>query len=341
VIKVGIVGMGGMGWFHAGKYLQLPNVALVAMADISPKRLDARHAVQINIEGDPQPVDLSNIARYADGSQLIAEGGVDVVDICLPTYLHARYTIEALQHGQHVLCEKPMALAVEDAQAMIDAARQSERLLMIAQCIRFWPEYRFLRDCVRDGRFGKLLSLNLTRIGGKPVWSWQNWFLDPARSGGPIHDLHIHDVDFVNYLLGKPDQLYSTARKTAVTGTYDVMHTVFNYAGGPQVQIHAGWSTVQIPFVATYDAWFERGFVRLDGRQTPALQVFENATKVESHAAEYDNRTDAYYNEIAYYVDCVKKGVAPAECPPESACASLGLIKQAIVSIESGQSVKI
>jgi predicted dehydrogenase len=95
MIKVGIVGMGGMGWFHASKYLRLPNAKLVAIADITPERLDARHAVQINIEGDQQPVDLSNVARYADGSQLIAESGVDVVDICLPTYLHARYAIEA------------------------------------------------------------------------------------------------------------------------------------------------------------------------------------------------------------------------------------------------------
>src|SRR5664279_3735733 len=130
MINVGIVGMGGMGWFHASKYMQLPNVNLVAIADITPERLEASHAVQINIAGDQRPVDFSNVMRYSDGSQLISNAGVDVVDICLPTYLHARYAIEALQHGRHVLCEKPMALSVVEAQAMINAARQADLLLM-------------------------------------------------------------------------------------------------------------------------------------------------------------------------------------------------------------------
>ncbi|MCL5998257.1 MAG: Gfo/Idh/MocA family oxidoreductase, partial [Chloroflexi bacterium] len=204
MINVGIVGMGGMGWFHASKYFLLPNVKIAAIADLSPDRLEAKNAVQINIDGDQRPVDFSTVARYGDAGDLIAQADVDVVDVCLPTDVHARYAIQALQQGRHVLCEKPMALTLEDAGAMVDAARTANRRLMIAQCIRFWPEYRFLRDCVQDGRYGKLLSLSLTRVGGQPGWSSRNWFLDPVRSGGPIHDLHIHDVDFVNYLLGKP-----------------------------------------------------------------------------------------------------------------------------------------
>jgi predicted dehydrogenase len=339
MIKVGMIGMGGMGWFHVSKLCQMPNVQIVALADITPERLEATHAVQINIAGDSKPVDLSAVARYTDGSRLIAEADVDVVDICLPTYLHSLYAIEALQHGKHVLCEKPMSLTLGEAQAMIDVSRQSNRLLMIAQCIRFWPEYRFLRDCVRDGRYGKLLSLNMSRTGGRPAWSWTNWFLDPTRSGGPLQDLHIHDVDFVNYLLGKPDQLYCSARKTAVTGTYDVAHTVFSYTDGPQVHIHAGWSYTQVPFVAIYDAWFEYGFIRYDGRFTPAVLVYENPLKVESKPAEFDATTDAYYNEIAYFLDCVAHDMNPGECPPESARDSLSLIRDAITSAESGQAI--
>jgi predicted dehydrogenase len=341
MIKVGIVGMGGMGWFHTSKIVQMPDASLTAIADVTPERLEARHAVQINIAGDEKPVDFSNITRYADASDLIASADVDVVDICLPTYLHARYACEALRAGKHVLCEKPMALSVPDAQSMVDASKEAGRLLMIAQCIRFWPEYRFLRDCVRDGRYGKLLSLSLSRMGGRPVWSWENWFLDPARSGGPICDLHIHDVDFVNSLLGRPARLFCSARKTAATGAYDVMHTVFDYAGGPQVHVHAGWSLSQMPFLAIYDAWFERGFVRLDGRQSPALQVFTDPMRVESCPAEFDTTHDAYHNEIAYFLSCVEQGVQPSECPPESARDSLGLIEQAIRSAETNQVINL
>jgi predicted dehydrogenase len=341
MIKVGIVGMGGMGCFHASKYVQMPNVTLAAIADITPERLEAKDAVKINIDGEQKPVDFSSVARYTEGSDLIAHADVDVVDICLPSFLHARYAVDALQHGRHVLCEKPMALSVQEAQTMVDASTQTGRLLMIAQCIRFWPEYRFLRDCVRDGRYGKLLSLSLARMGGRPVWSWQNWFLDPTRSGGPIFDLHIHDVDFVNSLLGKPARLYCSARKTEATGAYDVMHTTFEYGDGPQVHIHAGWSLPQIPFAAGYDAWFERGFVRLDGRQSPALQVFTDPMRVEGAPAQFEAATDAYYNEIAYFLSCVQSGARPAECPPESARDSLGLIQMAVQSIETGQVVTL
>ena len=337
MIKVGIVGMGGMGWFHASKLAQMPNAVITAIADVTPERLEAKHAVQINIAGDQRAVDFSHVARFNSSTELIASADVDVVDICLPTYLHAPHAIDALQHGKHVLCEKPMALSSREAQTMVDASTANQRLLMVAQCIRFWPEYRFLRDCVRDGRYGKLLSLNMSRIGGRPVWSWQNWFLDPTRSGGPAFDLHIHDVDFVHYLLGKPDAIYSSARKSDATGAYDVMHSVFTYAASPQVHIHAGWSKPQIPFIATYDAWFERGFVRLDGRQTPALQVFEDVMKSEGRAAEYDGQFDAYYNEIAYFLECVERNVAPAECPPESARDSIGLIETIVRSIETNQ----
>ncbi|MBL7200389.1 MAG: Gfo/Idh/MocA family oxidoreductase [Anaerolineae bacterium] len=333
MLRVGILGLGMMGRFHASRYAQVPNARLVAIADITPERLKAEDAVPGNIADGIAQADLGAVARYADASQLIAEAGVDVVDICLPTYLHARYAIEALGAGHHVLCEKPMALNVEQADRMIDAANRAGRRLMIAQCIRFWPEYRFLSRCVREGTYGKLLSLNMYRMGGRPIWSWENWFVDPARSGGPLYDLHIHDVDYVNSLLGLPEVVHATARMSEATGTYDVVHALYSYDGGPQVHIHAGWSTVQIPFQAGFDAWFERGFLRFDGKSDPPLQVYDDLEHARARPAEYE-KGDAYYNEIAYFVDCVEKNAYPEECPPESARDSLGLVTREIAAIE-------
>lgn len=333
MLRVGILGMGMMGRFHASRYAQVPNARLVAIADITPERLKAEDAVPGNIADGSAQADLGAVARYADASQLIAEAGVDVVDICLPTYLHARYAIEALGAGHHVLCEKPMALNVEQADRMIDAANRAGRRLMIAQCIRFWPEYRFLSRCVREGTYGKLLSLNMYRMGGRPIWSWENWFVDPARSGGPLYDLHIHDVDYVNSLLGLPEVVHATARMSEATGTYDVVHALYSYDGGPQVHIHAGWSTVQIPFQAGFDAWFERGFLRFDGKSDPPLQVYDDLEHARARPAEYE-KGDAYLNEIAYFVDCVEKNAYPEECPPESARDSLGLVTREIAAIE-------
>jgi predicted dehydrogenase len=258
--------------------------------------------------------------------------------VCLPTYLHAPYTVEALEAGRHVLCEKPMALSLEDADRMIAASERADRRLMIAQCIRFWPEYMFLRQAVREGTYGRLLSLNMYRMGGRPLWSWENWFVDPARSGGTIVDLHIHDVDYAHSLLGVPDRVQAVARRTEVTGSYDVIHAVYDYDGGPQVHLHAGWSMAQIPFQAGFDAWFERGFLRYDGKSDPPLTVFDDLVHVNGHPAEYE-RGNAYYNEIAYFCQCVATGALPSECPPESARGSLALIEREIAAIESGETV--
>jgi len=339
MLKVGIIGMGMMGWFHARRYLSMANAELVAIADVTPERLEATEAVVGNLADAGQAVDLDALARYGDGSALIAEADVDVVDICLPSFLHAPYTIEALNAGHHVICEKPMALSVDDADRMIDAARRAGRQLMIAQCIRFWPEYRYLKQCVEKETYGKLLSLNMYRMGGRPIWSWENWFTDPARSGGPPYDLHIHDVDFVNYMLGMPNQIQATARRSEATGAYDVVHAIYAYAGGPQVHMHAGWSAAQTPFVAGFDAWFERGFLRLDNRHDPPLTVYDDPRQGKGHPAEHE-RGDAYYGEIAYFLNCVESGSPPVECMPQSARDSLRLIDLEIQAIENGQTVR-
>jgi predicted dehydrogenase len=177
------------------------------------------------------------------------------------------------------------------------------------------------------------------RIGGRPIWSWDNWFLDPARSGGPIVDLSLHDIDFVNDLLGMPDRIQATARTSPATGSYDTIHALFTYDDGPQIHIRGGWSMAQIPFQAGFDAWFERGFIRLDGRNDPPLQVFDNLTKAEARAAEYE-KGDAYYDEIAYFLRCVETGTQPDRCSPRSTRDSLVLIERALEAIESGETIK-
>jgi predicted dehydrogenase len=331
MLKVGILGMGGMGWHHARRYPQLPNAQIVAIADLVPERLAAKEAVTINLDGGKAALDLSQAARYGEAADLIAQADVDVVDICLPTDLHAPYTIKALEAGLHVLCEKPMALTAADAGRMIAAAQAAGRQLMIAQCLRFWPEYLYLKRCIQEQPYGRLLSLNMWRMGGHPNWAAQSWFADPARSGGMVLDLHIHDVDYVNAVLGRPDHLYATARQSEQAKSYDVLHAIFEYAGGPQVHMHAGWSVGQIPFQAGFEAWFDRAFVCFDQGK---LTVFDDPGKVSGHPAEFAPG-DAYLNEIAYFLDCVETGAHPARCLPASTRDSIALIEKEIERIKS------
>jgi predicted dehydrogenase len=325
--------MGVMGGVHARQYAQLPDVEVTAIADADPERLASARGVAGNLEVSQTdaPAAPVHLARYPDAGALIREAEVDVIDVCLPSYLHAQYTIEALAAGRHVLCEKPMALNLEDADRMLDAAARAGRRLMIAQCVRFWPEYVALRQTVEQGTHGDLLSLHMSRVGGRPIWSWEGWFLDPARSGGAAYDLHIHDVDYVHSLLGWPDRVQATARATGATGGLDAVHALYDYTGGPQVHVVGGWSVAQVPFQAQYEAWFERGVLRYDGRSDPTLTLYEDLDKATPQAVEFEPG-DAYYNEIAYFCDCIARGVEPARCPARSARDSLALVEREIAA---------
>jgi len=337
MLKVGIVGMGGMGRHHARRYPQIPNARITAIADIVPERLDADNVVQINLSAGTGVFDFSDVARYSEGLDLIKDADVDVVDICLPTYLHAEYSIAAMEAGHHVICEKPMALRAEDAERMAVASERTGQLLMVAQVVRFWPEFEFLREQIEQQTYGALLSLNMRRVGSRPGWSPDNWFLNPALSGGAILDLHIHDVDYANAVLGKPDRIYATGRMSKAAKAYDVIHACFSYADGPQVHMHAGWSAAQVPFTSGFEAWFDEALIKYDQGK---LRVLVGPDAEQPEVPDFSG-VDGYRNEIAYFLSCVETKSQPARCTPASSRDSMLLISAELASMDSGDVVKL
>ena len=132
------------------------------------------------------------------------------------------------------------------------------------------------------------MKAEFTRRAAKPIWTWNGWMVDAKRSGGAQLDLHVHDVDYVNYLLGRPDTLYSRAIKTPATGGYDIVASLFTYKGGPEVTIDAGWYMPDsFGFRAQYLAVFEHAVIRMDSAAQPSLQVFvEGAAAPETVSLE-------------------------------------------------------
>ena len=115
-----------------------------------------------------RPKTTRDVKTYTDADRLLADPEVDVVDITLPTYLHAEYAIRALQAGKHVICEKPMATCSTDAKEDAAAAKKARRRLFVAECIRFWPAYATARDIIRSRKYGKVRSAVLTRSARLP-----------------------------------------------------------------------------------------------------------------------------------------------------------------------------
>ena len=173
MIKAAIMGAGFMGKMHAEVYRNLSKARLVAIADI-------------DLEKAQLLADKYGTTAYSGLEELLNQEDIDAVDICLPTFLHKEYVIKAARLGKDILCEKPLALRVEDAEEMIGEAKKAKAKLMIAQVIRFWPEYVKLKKIYESGELGRLLSITLTRLASTPTYAWDNWLTDTQRSGGGV-----------------------------------------------------------------------------------------------------------------------------------------------------------
>ncbi len=291
MLKVGLVGVGGISGAHIPAWQSMEDVELIALCDVRPEQMTR----------------YPELRQYTDMDDMLAKEQLDILDICLPTYLHADAAVKAMERGIHVLSEKPVSLKAEDVHRLYETAKRNNVRFMVAQVLRFWPEYIYLKEIYDSGRYGKLLSGRMARLGHMPGWSWDNWMKDESRSGLVPFDLHIHDLDFMVYTFGKPKQVSSfRARRPG----QDVFTAVYQFDGF-YVDSEATWYAAPYPFHASYRFQFEKALIVLDG----ALTVYEVDGKTFTVGADGGETggielppTNAYANEIRYFADCVKAG---------------------------------
>ncbi len=321
MVNIGIIGMAGIAGAHLGGYDKHPEARVVACCDI-----DAEKAAKRAEQG---------ATAYQDYRELLADPNVDAVSVCLPTFLHAEVSIAALQAGKHVLCEKPMALTVAECDRMLAAAEASGRVLMIAHCIRFWPEYEALKVIVDRGAYGAVQSAYFVRMGGMPMWSQGGWMRDPARSGGAILDLHIHDADYAAYLFGLPARVRARGIETEL-GINDL--TVdYDYGDGRMITLQSAWyPSEHYPFRAGFRVALELAVVQMDGGQP--LTVYPTAMPPFEPALPPG---DGYSNEIADFLRCILRGEQPQIAPARASRESIRLIEAEVASIRRGEPVTL
>ncbi len=338
MIKVGILGAGFMGGMHAEVYHNLPNAELVALADRDldkARKLAGRYKV----------------ISYSSAEGLFDKEKIDVVDICLPTFFHKEYVLKAAREGKHVLCEKPIALTTEDADEMIDTAEKEGVKFMIGQVIRFWPEYIQLREIYEGGKLGKLRSITCIRLSPTPDWAWDNWLTDPQRSGGALLDLHIHDTDYLLYLLGKPLSLICCVSSHCLP--YGHVFTTFTFSDNVIAFAEGGWDMPEnFPFTMAYTALFEKGAVEFNSRAEKTLTIYKSGQKVDYPpvqqqlfpAADAEGniaQLGGYFSEIKYFIDCVENDQEPVQASARAARDSLELVLAEKESAETGKIIKI
>jgi predicted dehydrogenase len=330
MINLGIAGMGYIGRIHLEAAQKVSGAQVLAVATQRAAELrDAFPGIQV----------------YPTFHELFLDDRLDAVIICLPTYLHEVATVEAAERGLHVLCEKAMALDAISAERMLAAARAHGCILMVAHVLRFWPQYARIKALVEAGDIGAIRSVTAWRLGKYPPWG--TWFRDPAKSGGCLLDLQIHDVDFIFWILGRPQSVYTVGIQSP-TGSWDHVHTMLNY---PQAQasVEASYLMPESwPFTTSIRVLGDEGALEYEFRVGSNIQQREQASHIfrryTSTGTASDIPTpdeDMFSAQLRYFLSCVAERQPPRLCPPEETCRVMQVMTASRQSADSGRVIAL
>ncbi len=318
-MKIGIIGFGVMGRTHFRAWQGQADAEIAAVCEANSEVL-AKPTVDGNLEQQVGEIDLEGIPLFSDVDRMLAEADLDAVSITLPTHLHAAFSIKALEAGVHALCEKPMALTTAECDDMIAAVGRTGKQLMIAQCIRFWPEYAWARTAIADGRFGGVLAAGFDRLSCAPGWSADSWFSDPTKSGGVTLDLHIHDVDFIQYLFGPPTTIRASGACFS-NGMLGHIVSDFGYDDNKAVTATGSWMMGNsYGFSMGFRIVLEKATLVFTSGHSPSLRVYP--AEGESYSPDDLPEGDGYSREIAHFASLISGETTP-EITPEQAKESV------------------
>ena len=331
-LKVGIAGLGMMGWTHLDVYNKRDDVHVLAVADHNPDRLSGKERAGGNIKGQAQGgFDLSRAKQYTNVAKMIADDDLDIVDICLPTPEHLKYGKMALEAGKHLLIEKPLARTYEEAKELAAAAERAKGIAMPAMCMRFWPGWTWLKEQIYNKTYGNVLAANFRRITSHPPGEF---YASGQATGGAALDLHIHDTDFIQFLFGVPESVNSGGYNHPTTHT-DHIFTRYIYPDIPLVTAEGSWSLAKgYGFSMQFTVNFEHA-TALYGQDSdhPLILIDGSAERKPikiSGAMGYDL-------EIDHFVECVGAGRQPQIVTMAQAAEAVRIVEAEVTSIGSGK----
>lgn len=302
--RVAIAGYGFMGRTHYGAWRKCRGAKVVAICDNNFAQLNTK--VVGNIKGAADNSKLpQTIKIYSSFDEMLSAGGFEVVDITLPTPLHAQMSIKALTSGYHVLCEKPMALTLDECDQMIMVARQMRRVLLVAQCVRFSPEYAYVRKLVKSNRYGKVIAADLTRFMSLPKWTPKKtpWLIDETKSGGLYVDAHIHDADYILSLFGAPDCVRSRCHISS-RGIVDHLTSEYIYRDQKIVTSDCSFAAADsLTWDAALRIFLERATIYLGLAYQKVLTIYPMGHKPFSPRL---SKATGYEEEVRYFLTLVK-----------------------------------
>lgn len=299
MVTVGLAGLGGIGQVHFSNYQHIKDCSVTAICDPSPQGQKAAAE--------------KGIPCFTTMTEMLAQAKPDVVDVCAPSYLHYGLVMEALRNGKPVICEKPLALKSAEVREMYALAEQQGVQLLVGHVLQFFPASKILHEIVKDRRYGKPLDAVFLRLSACPRWAVGGWLLDKDKSGLLPFDLHIHDLDLMISLFGKPES-YEIASGGREDAAYDEYYRIQYRYPRLNVCCEAAWYNADIPFTATWRVYFEKAALICEGEKLTAYsfdgppEQFDIEEKIKIPTGINIPPTGVFYEELSFFLDRIRSG---------------------------------
>lgn len=347
MIRIGIIGIGFMGYTHFEGARDLVGAKVTAVSTRDSKKLAGDWtSIQGNFGPPGGQVDVSELKCCSEYRQLLADPDIDLIDVCLPTDKHFDVVIESLKAGKPTLVEKPVSVELAQAEQMVAAAKSAKVPLLVGHVLPFFPEFRFAAESIQDGRFGRLKAAHFKRVISPPDWS--SGMSDFRKLGGWGIDLHIHDNHFIAHACGRPDGVFS--RGLLQDGFVNHVHTSYLYSDGPAVScVSGGIAAKGLQFSHGFELYFENATVLFDagtlaGEWTASrpLSVMTNDGKMTHPELGGSGKwCSAFTDELQLAVDTISGKQSAGPLSSDTALAALQLCWAEAASIESGSVVPL
>ena len=340
---IGIIGCGKIAQVrHIPEYAENPEAKLLGFYDI-------------NLERARELAEKHGATAYETVEELLANPQIQAVSICAANFAHAELSIAALRAGKHVLCEKPMAITLEECESMVEEANKAGKYLMIGHNQRLAKAHAVAKQLIGDGLIGRIVTFRTTfGHGGPETWSVDpgknTWFFDKNKAAmGAMADLGIHKTDLVQFLTGQR-VVRTTAKITTLDkrdgsgnliGVDDNAICIYEMSGGTVGTMTASW-TYYGPEDNSTVLYGTKGIMRIYDDPAHSIVVNLNDGTVKHYDVDAiqtnDNQTKS--GIIDLWMDSLVNNKQP-EISGESALAAMRAVFASIRSSETGMAVEV
>lgn len=334
MVNVVIIGCGRIAQNHIAAIKALDDVKLIAVCDNSEEK-----AVATGKE--------LGCKAFVNAEKMLTETKPDAAVICVPTFAHEEYVKLCAKYGIAVLCEKPLTRTTGACKRVVDAVKESDIIFMTAQVVRFWPGYVEIKQMMDKKEFGDIYMIRFRRVTSRDdaIAGWLNM---PRLGGGAIHDMLVHDVDYLRYIAGPFESCFANATKDESECYNNVMANIVCKNGIHALAEASFTMQTGYPFSfsisitgtkATLEYSYHAGIRIADTDEAESsMKIWRKGTGLEVINIKEE---DAFVRQMKYFTDCVRDNKKPTLITPDESYDVILVVDALHESAHSGNSVII